>query len=551
VRIGWEKSALLLGAWPVALSSDLPDWHVNFITGVRVRSPERPWWKIPDFNPDLGDIKTVWERSRLDWALAFAQQAVLGRNEALVRMNDWLADWVKHNPPYRGPNWKCGQEASIRVMHLAMAAWLMEQVKCPCRSLIDLIELHLKRIPPTLMYAMAQNNNHGTSEAAALFIGGSWLEAQGRRHGRRWADLGRQWLENRAESLILQDGSFSQYSINYHRVLLDTFSMVELWRKKLGLPKFSNLWYERSRAAAEWLYSMVCPENGDAPNLGANDGARLLQLTPTDYRDYRPSVQLAMTLFAGCRAYAKDGPWNWPLLWLDLAVPEMVAETPGSKIFDSGGFAVLRRGSAMTMLRYPRFRFRPGQADALHLDLWYGARNLLRDAGTYSYNAEEQWLDYFSGTASHNTIQFDDRDQMPRLGRFLFGDWLETTEQRPIRDGGGRIAFGASYIDSQRASHDRDIELWEDRLVVRDRISGFREKAILRWRLEPDDWRLEGALVRNGRGDVLLIESDAPMADTRLVQGWESRYYLQKTRTPVLEIEFHTPANIISTYMWA
>src|SRR5690606_29420757 len=87
VRIGWEKSALLLGAWPVALSSDLPDWHVNFITGVRVRSPERPWWKIPDFNPDLGDIKTVWERSRLDWALAFAQQAVLGRNEALVRMN--------------------------------------------------------------------------------------------------------------------------------------------------------------------------------------------------------------------------------------------------------------------------------------------------------------------------------------------------------------------------------------------------------------------------------------------------------------------------------
>lgn len=49
----------------------------------------------------------------------------------------------------------------------------------------------------------------------------------------------------------------------------------------------------------------------------------------------------------------------------------------------------------MAMLRYPRFRFRPSQADALHLDLWLEGRNLLRDAGTYSYNTESAWLSYF------------------------------------------------------------------------------------------------------------------------------------------------------------
>ena len=43
----------------------------------------------------------------------------------------------------------------------------------------------------------------------------------------------------------------------------------------------------------------------------------------------------------------------------------------------------------MAMLRYPRFRYRPGHADALHLDLWLGDRNILRDGGTYSYNADE------------------------------------------------------------------------------------------------------------------------------------------------------------------
>jgi len=164
---------------------------------------------------------------------------------------------------------------------------------------------------------------------------------------------------------------------------------------------------------------MVSSLNGDGPNLGANDGARLLQLTDTTYRDHRPSVQLAMALFAGQRAYAEEGPWNHALQWLGVPLPQALASQPGSQVADDGGFAILRRGAAMAMLRYPRFRFRPSQADALHLDLWLDGDNLLRDAGSYSYNTEPKWLNYFGGTASHNTVQFDERDQMPRLSRFF------------------------------------------------------------------------------------------------------------------------------------
>ena len=75
---------------------------------------------------------------------------------------------------------------------------------------------HLRRIAPTIRYAIAQDNNHGTSEAAALFIGGTWLALLGEPAGRRWAVRGRRWLEDRAGRLIGVDGSFSQYSLNYH-----------------------------------------------------------------------------------------------------------------------------------------------------------------------------------------------------------------------------------------------------------------------------------------------------------------------------------------------
>ena len=87
----------------------------NVTTGQSFKLPLKPWWKIPDFNKEIGDIKFIWELSRME-VLAFAQRARNGNDYALVKLNDWLTDWVETNPTYAGPNWKCGQEASIRVI---------------------------------------------------------------------------------------------------------------------------------------------------------------------------------------------------------------------------------------------------------------------------------------------------------------------------------------------------------------------------------------------------------------------------------------------------
>ncbi len=551
---GWQTSARLFSYWPYTVTAQPPDWQANPFTGERVAAPERGWWQIPDFDPEVGDIKVIWELSRMDWVLAFAQRARNGDDKALARVNDWLADWCAHNPPYRGPNWKCGQEASMRVMHLAMAALMLGQARQPAPGLLDLVRLHLQRIAPTVQYAVAQDNNHGTSEAAALFIGGSWLAPLGVAEGEQWQKIGRRWLENRAARLIGPDGSFSQYSLNYHRVLLDTFCMAEVWRRHLGLPAFSAPWCERVRAATQWLYYMLSPRNGDGPNLGANDGARLLQLTDTAYRDYRPSVQLAMALFADQRAFAEDGLWNRPLQWLGVPVPQALAPQPGSRVADDGGFAVLRRGSAMAMLRYPRFRFRPSQADALHLDLWLDGDNLLRDAGSYSYNSEPQWLNYFGGTASHNTVQFDGRDQMPRLSRFLFGNWLRTSVIEPLTEEGLTVRFAAGYRDRQGASHRRRISLSDSHLIVVDEVAGFARKAVLRWRVAPGTWQLEGRLdearLTNGT-HVLTVLASMPIVRCDVIEGWESRHYLEKTPVSVLEIETAQPGTLTTEYRWA
>jgi hypothetical protein len=534
----WDDALWWFGWHRQPLPASPPNWFTNPFSELPQPDTSRDWWRIPDFG--TGDIKGLWELSRFDWVVAWATRAAQRDAEALDRLNYWLADWAQQNPPYKGPNWKCGQEASIRAMHLIAAAWLLGQDQNPAPGLVDILRTHLQRIAPTMSYAIGQQNNHGTSEAAALFIGGIFLS----RHDPRadgWARKGRRWLEERAQTLIEPDGSFSQYSVTYHRVMLDSYSFAEAWRRHRKLPAFSDRLRTRLGAASRWLATMTDPVNGDAPNIGGNDGARLLQFTGGDYRDFRPSVQLAAALFEGRDAFG-EGPWSVPLQWLDVreGIPSGI---PESASFNDGGYHVLRSGGTWAVLRFPRFRFRPSQADALHVDLWHNGVNLLRDAGTFSYNADG--AGWFGGTAAHNTVEFDGRDQMPRLGRFLRGDWLKTETVEPVRQQGDEVTASASYTDGQGARHSRRLTIGPGRLVCHDTISGSFEAASLRWRLAPGDWHVEGTHLRHGNVS-LSVEVDGKPVTSLLGTAPESRYFQQRSEVPLAMVDVDRPATLIT-----
>lgn len=545
----WVSSANLFGHINIPLSNFPPKWTTNPLTRECFSLPLKPWWKISDFEEKTGDIKLIWEQSRMNWVVPFAQRARNGDQASLVKLNQWLEDWIIKNPPYFGPNWKCGQEASIRIINLCCGAMILKQEINPMAGLQKLVRLHLRRISATIPYAIAQDNNHGTSEAAALFIGGSWLKASGLPEGDKYENLGRKWLENRVGKLVQNDGSFSQYSLNYHRMALDTFSIVEVWRRRLNAEELSPNFYKSAFKASTWLYQMVCPNSGDGANLGANDGAHLLQLTDSSYRDFRPSVQLASALFQKRKAYSQLLFCDLHLGWLGIDNEYSKSEEYVNCDFDSGGFKILRSSNTMVVFRYPKFSFRPSQADAMHIDFWINGINFLRDAGSYSYNSIPDMSAYFNGTISHNTVQFDDRDQMPRLGRFLYGSWLKTKYVSPVSFKNGYSRCSASYRDYQGAEHSRQVNLSDTNLRICDEVKGFREKAVIRWRLSDSKSNLEfienGVKVKNGLC-VIVVTSNTPIVRADIVQGWMSMFYTQKQSVPILEVEI-SGAGIITT----
>ena len=89
--------------------------------------------------------------------------------------------------------------------------------------------------------------------------------------------------------------------------------------------------------------------------------------------------------------------------------------------------------------------------------------------------------------------------------------------------------------------------LTDGSLKVMDRISGFRKKAVLRWRLKPGNWQLEGDTLSNGQ-QSLTIAGDMPIQRIELVDGLESRYYLDKSSVPVLEVEVNSPGYLLTEY---
>lgn len=542
INIPVKSTLTAFGYFKYPLVGQFPNWFYSPLTQHTFQNVEKPWYQIPDFDEKVGDIKGIWEASRFDWLIDLVLQECKARNgQALVELDLWLNDWCNNNPAYLGPNWKCGQEASIRVMHIISALIGLGKINQLNDNISSFIEVHLKRIEPTIDYAIAQDNNHGTSEAAALYIGGAFLNKnKPSPQYEKWQALGEKWLVNRANKLIMEDGGFSQYSINYHRVMLDSYCLAEIVCQKLNLKPFSKSLYTQLQKATDWLY-VLTQANGDVPNLGANDGAKITPVSQTDYRDFRPTVQLASTLFYKHSYYQDLGTYDQSLDFFHIHKlgKENFKLPSRNQIFNESGLITSKNDNFFIAFKLPKFKFRPSQCDGLHLDVWFKGQNILRDGGTYSYNSSPKDLDYFSGVASHNTVEFDKHQQMPRLSRFLFGAWLtpKNLTYKPYE-------FGCGYQDYWQCEHHRKVLLTDNQIEVVDNISGFQQQAILRWRLQPDHWVLNNNILTNGKVEIIL-EAEHSIS-IHLTEGEESRYYYQKAKLPVLEITATQPTTIFT-----
>ena len=529
-----------------------PNWFLDpYKNYIFSRNKLVHWSKIKT----LGnvDIKNIWELSRWSWAPLLARVwKVTGDNIYLDTLNNIIKSWCESNPVNKGPNWSCGQEVSIRLIH-SLQAWQIidsDSNEIPINSLnrVLFINEHIQRILLTHKYAQAQENNHWISEAAALFIGGAWLKDS------LITNKGRISLEAAVKRLIMNDGSFSQHSINYHRLLLDTLNQVEIWRKRLNLKDFSSSFYFKVRLAINWFNSFIDKTNGDAPNLGGNDGAYCYQMHSLDYRDFRPTLQLCCILFETDLA-PSTGAWNHQLDFINENIFLKNQSIKNKSVDDSiilfpkGGYYILRMNSlSWGLLRLPIYRFRPTNLDFLHFDLWFNGINILRDGGTFSYNCDSSILDYFQGIQSHNSVEFDKKQPMPRFGRFLFGNSIKLDFIEQLDNAKDNLSIACSYV-CPFGQHMRRIQMdvQKHEWSVQDDLSSFKQFAIIRWHLCDSNWVLSGNYLISDIAVIKVSSLSSADCKIRLSKSLESKYYNNFKENPVLLIEMNQSPMSIRT----
>lgn len=512
-----EGKARLFGGEPVPLelASPLPLKHWTAYQGL-----EAHW---------MGerDVKFLWEPGRFGWVYPLARAYLLSHDERYPRRFwEFAESFWQANPPNLGPHWISAQEVALRMLALVFAAQVFstsrETTPGRLRDLFRQVAWHAMRIPPTLIYARAQNNNHLLSEAAGLYSAGlilkDWHPA-----ANHWRRLGWKWLVWGFLNQIQPDGTYVQHSTNYHRLMLQLGLWVAAITEHAGESLPAPV-HERLAAAVRWFAGQVDPISGEMTNLGANDGAYIFPLASGNFRDARPVLQAAARRFLG-KPYFPPGPWDEMSAWFiepsainslppnfpdrlgrTISHPPTVELHSTIEFFNQKSTIYNPQIQSWASLRSVHFYSRPSHADQLHVEIWWRGLNLARDAGTYLYNAPHPWDNRLAETEFHNTVTVDGRSQMTRAGRFLWLDWAQSRIRERATAPGGESEAVTAVQDGYRRSgvlHQRTLQrygyaVWRvvDRLESVQIGSSRAYRIRLHWLLPDWEWEMEGHVLR-------------------------------------------------------
>jgi len=536
-----------------------PNWHKDPISSTELNSTKH-WSHLSD--DAATDIKFIWEPNRFTFVYTLVRAYAASHDEKYPKAF-WalIEDWAEHNPPNTGPNWMDGQEVALRLIAWTFGyfAFLKSPSSTPERkeNFIVYVAAQAERIYKNTTLAISAHNNHSITEAFGLWMTG--LLFPDLKHAGKYLSFGRASLEREVREQIFPDGTYSMYSLNYHRFVLHIY----LYAIKLGETNnasFSTQLIDLITKSIEYLSHLINPETGGMPVYGSNDGALVLPLNNCDFTDYRPLLQLGWSITKGEYLF-EPGPWDEDIFWLcgESLTAKNAKYAKGKinlgalsglrgKSFPNGGNYILHGTNSHALIRCTDFISRPSHADQLHVDLWIRGHNIAIDAGTYLYSGQDPWRNGLAHTSVHNTVTVDGKDQMTILSRFTWTNWSKGKVLKHDKD-----TWQGQHDGYEPVSHKRTVMSLEgDRWLVIDNLSANEpHHYALHWllndylfehsgnsillSLEDMKYKLQIGML-DGKGELSVAR-----ADPASIRGWWSRYYGHKEPAISVMLEADLP----------
>jgi hypothetical protein len=508
---------LLRGEWEVlgVARTDLvlPDWFHDPVTGRRAPADRYAFGINHRSEEQTGNVKQIWEISRLQHLTLLATAWFLSHDEVYARrVADQLRSWSRENPFLSGVNWTSGIEVGIRLISLAWIRRLLDEWP-EVAGLFENDELTVRQIRWHQQYLSAfrsrgsSANNHVIAEAAGQLVASCafpWFAESD-----RWRQAAARLLERELLRNTFPSGIGRELATDYQCFVAELVLLAAVEAEAAARPLSETTW-QRLCAMVDSGASML-DERLRPPRQGDGDeGLALLLDAPAANR--WPSL-----LAVGAALFGRLD-W-WPPAPADAA-SSIIGAMPGAGReiagrpaerpwrFPDAGMTLLRTTGDREPEIWCRCDGGPhgflsiaahAHADALSAEVRYGGIDILADPGTYCYHGEPQWRSYFRSTIAHNTIDLDGQNQSSEGGPFL---WLRHAQAREIdvQDIGDAAEWTAEHDGylalAPPARHRRTIRLDRASRCVDnvDEIRGGRHDVRLAFHLGPDvDAEIDGS----------------------------------------------------------
>lgn len=546
--------------WPTACNSLLEHYRERFAdaaivpTGVRVRTHEATDAMLDDTFTVQGVTDRVprldtggldWNHrgpaGDREWAWLLNRHSHLrsllgaysdtGDSKYVRGIDAQLQDWILANP-YPGEKsetgpWR-GLEAALRTspwIHV-FTGLINNEAFSPVTTVLMLSSLpdhadYLKRYH-------AQHGNWITMEMNGLMrVAETWPEF---RHSDAWVAYAVEQMTPALLDQVYSDGAQTELTSHYHRGALSNFERFANRAGKNGV-ELPPVWTETLENMWNYLAYTMRPDGYGALN---NDSDR-------DYN--RDSI------LAAADRYERE---DWRYIATNGTEGVESLDT-ASTIFPWAGHAVFRSGwdadAEWLFFDYGPFGTGHQHYDKLHLSLSAYGRDLLVDSGRFTY-AGGPWRYHFKGTAAHNTLLIDGREQLAYAKRSI--EPTGSTWKRFLGESDDRWMTGYARGVFDGGYEEIEAEVTHTRVVTQQRNIGYivvdkvetdrPRKVTALWHFHPDcavDIEDQDVITRNDRGNLRIqpvgdLEWDVSIVSGQEdpIQGWYSVRYNSRVPAP-------------------
>ena len=408
---------ILRGEWEVlgVVRTDLvqPDWFGNPVTGRRYAQDRFAFRIGRDREGQLGDIRQVWELSRLQHLTLLAIAWFLSHDERYAqRVADQLRSWWRENPFLSGVHWTSGRELGIRLISLAWIRRLLDDWP-GAADLFERDALALRQIRWHQQYLAAfpsrgsSASSHVIAEAAGQLVASCafpWFsESEGWRN-KSALRLERELIRNSSSPSIAGRGHASDYEC----FIVELGFLAAAEADASGYPLRSATW-ARLCTLADSAAALVDDRLRAPRHGGCDEGRGLLLDTPTPNR--RPSMLALAEALVGRQEWWPRPPAN--------AASSIVGALAGSRrqiagrpnrrpsCFADAGITLLRtsgKNEIWCRCDSGPHGCRGDATDALSFEVRFAGVDILADPGTLCCHGERAW---FRSTNAHNIREIE------------------------------------------------------------------------------------------------------------------------------------------------